>query len=218
MEITKLLNVFIVCDIIFICSFSISGLEEYSKNFLVIGVILVSLLSYYPLYLYVKEQESTVLVVKDKLWHYNHQSVCTVYSLCRGATLALFLALAVVHTNDFDLWETFNNFSFLTNIALLSMTATFVVLVAVASYVSPYHRGLVVDNINNVNINATIVYSKTAQASPPIQTYNTVSALEFSTAQRIWLTPDQTQQDHTFLVTKFAQQDLYSNAIPMTSR
>ena len=190
-----------MCDVLFTAFFCVSALADFAFDWLLVLLVVAVLLSYWPLYQYVREY-GDARVVKDKQWHLEHEYTCLHYCLSRAFVLVSLVALAIIHVSNMNIVFTLIHLPLLTKTAIGGMGALVLVMGAVASHVLPHHRAVIVAASSTIEVHATIYYG-TGLPPQPLY-YASLKALKLNEAQSVTLIPDHYADDHSQRVTKAA--------------
>lgn len=201
-SINDLLKSFILFDVIFTTSFCFGGLIEYERDFFILVFIVITLITYYPLYLYVKDYLS-MSTLKEKSWYFRHLNTALFYCVYRIFLIFVFLAIAIIDTSGIDVPHTIVHLPLLSKIILIVMIIAAFCLIGLAFRIVPFHYNYTFNTVTNANITATVT-----KTSDPYYLQNFkhgfVSSLNLGTAQSVYLVPSSSSEDHSLLITEYA--------------
>lgn len=201
-KIGELLKSFIFFDIVFIIFFCLGGLIEYEKDIIIVVFIIAALISYYPLYLYVKDYLASS-ILKEKTWHFKHTNTCFVYLMSRIFLFFAYLAIAIIDMSAVDVPHAIFHLPIFSMLVLFVLFGCIIMLIALAFRIVPYHHNYALNSINNVIVNVTITKSENPHYLDQLR-YNAMSSLMLHTARAVYLAPDIREHDHTLRVTAFS--------------
>lgn len=201
-KIGELLKSFIFFDATFMVFFCLGGLIEYEKDIFIIIFIIAALISYYPLYLYVKDYLSST-ILKEKTWHFKHTNTCFIYLMGRIFLFFAYLAIAIIDMSAVDVPHAIFHLPVFSVIVLFILFGCVVMLIALAFRIVPYHHNYAFNTINNLIMNVTITKAEDPNYLDRIR-YNAMSSLMLHQASAVYLAPDHMAADHALRVTSFS--------------
>lgn len=204
-EIGFLLKSFILFDVIFVVTFCVVGFLEYANNAAIIILIVGILISYYPLYIYVREYNSNE-IVRTKHWHLKYINTALFYFVSRVIVLLGFFVIALVHLTDIDIIHDIQFFSILTKVALIVMSVCLLCLFMLVWVVAPHHRHHIKDEITVANVTATVIYTGSPREVVVQNAFKSTKPLKLHNATDVILTPHPTAENLTRPFTILANQ------------
>lgn len=204
-KVADLLKSFIFFDILFTIFFCLGGLIEYEKNVFIIVFIVIMLISYYPLYLYVKDYISTS-ILKEKTWHFKHINTCFVYCMFRIFLVFAYLSISIIEMSAIDVPHAILHLPIFSKIVLFVLLICILMLVILSLKIVPYHHNYALNNINNVVVNATITRSQDLGHLERLR-YNAIQPLMLHKAYSVCLTPNPRASDNALRITTFSSNE-----------
>lgn len=205
-KIGELLKSFIFFDAMFMTFFCLGGLIVYEKDVFIIIFIIIALISYYPLYLYVKEYLSSS-TLKEKTWHFRHMNTCFIYSASRIFLFFAYLAIAIIDMSAVDVPHAVIHLPLFSKIVLFILFGCIIMLIALAFRIIPYHNNYAFNSINNVVMNVSITKSHDPRYLENLR-YTSLSPLMLHEANAVYLAPNIRSDDHVLRVTEFSNNSL----------
>ena len=162
MNIFQLVIAFIIYDAIFVILFCVDGYIQYFDNPFVVLTIVVTLLSYFPLYVYYNEassrhKEDTL----NKIWHFDKLNVCLYYCILRGVTLIIYFTAIIIEISNVDVWHSILHFPTSSKIIIIILIVFFIVSLLLTIQIRRYHQNKLMSLgvLHNIPIQITVHYT-----------------------------------------------------------
>jgi hypothetical protein len=200
-SVSDLLKSFIVFDLVFTISFCLGGLIEYERDLFIIVFVVITLITYYPLYLYVKDYLS-MFILKEKSWYFRHLNTALFYCFFRIFLIFVYLVVAIIDMSDIDVLHAIVHLPVFSKIMLALMITSAFCLVFLALRIVPFHYNYAFNTVTNVIVNASIIHTTDPNYGKRYR-YSSVSQLNLEKARGVYLNPSPLADDHTLLVTQY---------------
>ncbi len=201
-KIGDLLKSFIFFDVIFTVSFCLGGLIEYERDIFIISFVVITLVSYYPLYLYVKDYLS-MTVLKEKTWYFRHVNTCLIYCIYRIFLIFAYLAIAIIDMSAVDVPHTIIHLPILSKVVLIAMVLSAFMLILLAFRIVPFHHNYALSTINTAVVNVNITKSTDPRYSERLR-YTSLAPLNLNKAKEVYLTPNPSAENHCLRISTLA--------------
>lgn len=204
-KIGELLKSFIFFDIIFTVSFCLGGLIEYERDIFILSFIVITLITYYPLYIYVKDYLS-MTILKEKTWYFTYMNTCLFFCIYRIFLFFAFLAIAIIDSSGVDVAHNITHLPIFSKVVLIGMILTVFMLVLLAIRIVPFHYNYAFSTITSSNVNVTINRTSNPNYLENLR-YRSASALNLHASKSVYLTPSPRSEDHCLLITSYANKE-----------
>lgn len=199
----KLLKCFIFYDIIFVLLFCLDGFIHYSSNPFLDLFIVITLLSYLPLYYYLNDSSNifNINTTLNKYWHLSHINTCLLYCALRITTLFIYFTAIIIDISHIDIPHTILHIPILSRIVLFTSIILIIILCLLTIRIRAKHQQEVFNTLTNIQINANVYYfDNDKQSTEFIQEY--VNDLQkFTLTREIYLVPDSSAQSLSNIIT-----------------
>jgi hypothetical protein len=204
-KIGELLKSFIFFDIVFTVSFCLGGLIEYERDIFMLSFIIVTLVTYYPLYIYVKDYLS-MTILKEKTWYFKHMNTCLFFCIYRIFLIFAYLSIAIIDSSGIDVAHNIAHLPIFSKVVLIAMIATAFMLVLLAIRIVPFHYNYAFNTITTSNVNVSITKTTNPSHFENLR-YRSVGALNLHASKSVFLVPNSKSEDHCLLITDYANKE-----------
>lgn len=186
MENKTVFQLFCALDFAFLVLFCTSSILLYSDFVLLIVIVGGVLLSFYPLYAFLKESQDETFH-KAKLWYLKHHGLIMYYFTSRLFLLFIYFTVVIIEKANIDVYYTLRHID-TTNIVLLCVMGAVICGLFLFSLYIHYHHSAVLETIID---RSTPVTASVYMNDRPLRTdhYPSFSSFDLQAANEIYLMP-----------------------------